>query len=72
MANNINSLSAILPSIHYYINASTVILLQFTYYIIIYKHIMVWYEYLISPGEAFSHEATLQGTQNSTDTSTVE
>ena len=33
---------------------------------------MVWYGYLISPGEAFSHEATLQGTQNSTDTSTVE
>ena len=33
---------------------------------------MVWYGYLISPGEAISHEATLQGTQNSTDTSTVE
>ena len=30
---------------------------------------MVWYGYLISPGEAFSHEATSQGTQNSTDTS---
>ena len=32
---------------------------------------MIGYGYgnLISPGEAFSHEATLQGTQNSTDTS---
>ena len=30
---------------------------------------MVWYGNLISPGEAFSHEATSQGTQSSTDTS---
>ena len=33
-ADNINSLSSILPSIQYYKNASTVILPQFTYYII--------------------------------------
>ena len=33
VANNINSLAPILPSVHYYINVSTVILPQFTYYI---------------------------------------
>ena len=32
-AHNINSLSSIHPLIHYYINASTVILSQLTYYI---------------------------------------
>ena len=30
---------------------------------------VVWYGNVISPGEAFSHEAISQGTQNSTDTS---
>ena len=29
---------------------------------------MVWYGNLISPREAFNHEATSQGTQDSTDT----
>ena len=33
MVDNINSLSSICLSIHYYINASTVILPQFNYYI---------------------------------------
>ena len=30
---------------------------------------MVWYGFHISPGEAFSHEATSQGNHNSTNTS---
>ena len=39
MADNINFLSSILRTIHYYINVSTVILLQFTYYTNIHTYL---------------------------------
>ena len=43
MADNIISLFSILPSIHYYINVSTVILPQFTHYINIHTYIPTYH-----------------------------